>query len=246
MIGAVVQARMSSARLPGKVLSPIAGKPVLDYVLERLDRSDALDTVAVATSVEASDDAVAKHCERLGVPVHRGPLENVAARFAEAAERFGLDAFVRVTADSPLLDQRLVDRGVALFQAGVRAGGRAKGHDIVTNVFPSTFPSGQSVEVVSSEAMRTALGEMNEPDELEHVTLHFYRHPERYEIENFTSQTDEGGDDGELDMSLDTEEDAALIEAMIARMDKPHWEYTSAQLVELYRDVRRDTGAPSR
>ena len=163
---------MSSRRLPGKVLRPLAGKPALQYLLERLSHCDEVDRVIVATSGEASDDPVAAFCAAAGALVHRGPLEDVAARFGEVAERFELDAFVRVTADSPLLDQALVDRGAALYREG--------DFDVVTNVYPrSTFPSGQSLEVVRAEAFRRALAGMDDPYEHEHVTPYFYRHPER-------------------------------------------------------------------
>lgn len=226
LIGVVVQARMSSERLPGKVLRPLAGRPALDYVLERVGRASEPDLVVVATSVDARDDPIAEHCEAAGVEFHRGPLADVAARFGEVTERFGLSAFARVTADSPMLDQRLVDRAVARFREG--------GHDVVTNVFPSTFPSGQSVEVVAAEAFGTALAEMSAPDEREHVTLFLYRHADRFRIENLTAERDEG----RIDMALDTAEDANLLEAMLARMDRPHWEHTSDELIELLRAVR--------
>lgn len=216
---------MSSERLPGKVLRPLAGKPALDYVLERISRAQEPDLFLIATSADPSDDPIDAHCRATGVPVHRGSLEDVAGRFAEALDEFGLAAFARVTADSPLLDQRVLDRAVARFREG--------DFDVVTNVFPSTFPSGESVEVVSRDAFAAALPAMSDPGEREHVTLHFYRHPERFRIENLTAERD----DGELDLSLDTVADAAMIEGMLARMEKPHWEYTSDELVELHRAV---------
>jgi spore coat polysaccharide biosynthesis protein SpsF len=228
MIAAVVQARMSSSRLPGKVLRPIAGKPALEYLLERLERAQGLDLIVVATSTEPSDDPIADYCRRRGVELHRGPLENVAERFSEVTERFGLSAFARVTGDSPALDQRVVSRAVDLF--------RAETPDVVTNVFPSTFPSGQSVEVVSAEAFLETFPRMTDPYDLEHVTAYFYRHPEGFRIENFTADRDES----DLDMSLDTEADAELLEAMIHRMRGPHWEYGGDELVGLYRAVRSE------
>src|SRR6266852_6355172 len=114
MIGAFVQARMSSRRLPGKVLRPIDGKPVLLYVLERLERCRTLDSVLVATSVDPSDDAVEEICHRRGTPCCRGPLDDVAGRFLAAARERDVDGFVRVSGDSPLLDQRLVDEAVGV------------------------------------------------------------------------------------------------------------------------------------
>ena len=226
LIAAVVQARMSSRRLPGKVLRPLAGRPALQYLLERLERCEQIDRVIVATSTEPSDDPVAAFCQSEGASVHRGPLEHVAARFGEVVERFGLDAFVRVTADSPLLDQALVDRGAALYRKG--------GFDIVTNVYPrSTFPSGQSLEVVGADAFRTALARMDDPYEREHVTPYFYRRPGEFRIHNFVA----GGDDSDLDVSLDTGEDARFIETILERMDRPHWTYSSADVAALAREV---------
>ncbi len=217
---------MSSRRLPGKVLAPLAGRPPLEYLLERLERCQEVDTVVVATSVEASDDPVARWCEQRGTSVHRGPLEHVAARFGEVVERFGLDAFVRMTGDSPLLDQALVDHGAALYRQG--------GHDVVTNVFPrSTFPSGQSLEVVGAEPFGRALERMTEPDEREHVTRFLYRHHQDFGIENFLARHD----DGDLDVSLDTEEDARLIEAVLDRMDRPHWEYSHEDVTAIAREL---------
>jgi len=219
---------MSSRRLPGKVLMPLAGQPPLHYLLERLGHCTEVDTVIVATSDEVSDDPVARWCEQRGANVHRGPLEHVAARFGQVVDRFGLDAFVRVTGDSPLLDQALVDRAAALYRAG--AG------EVVTNVFPrSTYPSGQSLEVVGAEPFGRALELMTEPDEREHVTRYLYKHHDDFRIENFVADHD----DGDLDVSLDTEDDARLIEGILERMERPHWTYTHEQVTAMARELVR-------
>lgn len=226
MIAVVAQARMTSERLPGKVLRELgAGKTTLELVVDRLRRCERADFVAVATSIDPRDDRIAELCDKLGVTCHRGPLRDVAARYVEAVERLGLDAFVRVTADSPLLDQRLVDHGIELFEEG--------GADVVTNVFPSTFASGHSLEVVDARVFREAYPDMSEPGDFEHVTRFFYRNAERFRIRNFES----GRNEGEIDVSLDTEEDARLISAILARMDRPHWEYGYEEVMALYRQV---------
>lgn len=221
----VCQARMTSSRLPGKVLRPIEGRPALQLMLERLDRAARPDLVVVATSVERSDDPVAALVERLGVPCHRGPLIDVAGRFMEVVQRWSPAAFVRVTGDSPLIDHRLVDHALELYAEG--------GADVVTNVFPSTFPSGQSLEVVAAGSFRRAYESMEEPHDREHVTPYLYRHHERFRIRNFSA----GEDLSDLDVSIDTAEDAALIEAVVARMERPHWEYGWRDVVRLYREV---------
>ncbi|UGS38723.1 cytidylyltransferase domain-containing protein [Capillimicrobium parvum] len=226
MIEAVVQARMSSRRLPGKVLRPLHGRPALQYIFERLARCERIDGFALATSVQPEDDAIAGFCAAQGVACFRGPLEDVAQRYLLAADARGLDAFVRITGDSPLIDHALVDHGATLFAEG--------GADVVTNVFPrSTYPSGHSLEVVDVAAFRSAYARMTEPDELEHVTRYFYTHPDDWRIRNFTQPADEG----RLDVSLDTEADAELIEAVLARMDRPHWDYSSAEVAALAHEV---------
>ena len=216
---------MSSRRLPGKVLRPLAGKPALQYLIERLTHCEQLDRLLIATSMEPSDDPVAEFCAQQGVDCHRGPLDDVALRYVEASHERGLDAFARVTGDSPLLDQRVVDSAVALFRHG--------DFDLVTNLSPSTFPSGQSVEVVDSRTYAAIYPELRDAEAREHVTPFFYRHPERFKIHNFVALED----GGHLDMSLDTEEDAQLIERMLTAMDRPHWQYDNAELVALYREV---------
>ncbi|HUE14627.1 MAG TPA: NTP transferase domain-containing protein, partial [Planctomycetaceae bacterium] len=114
-IGAIVQARMNSRRLPGKSLRPLCGKPMLQYVLENLAQLDELAETIVATSTDPSDDPIAEFCERVGTACFRGPLDNVAERFLQALRTHDLSAFVRISGDSPLLDPRLVARAVALF-----------------------------------------------------------------------------------------------------------------------------------
>jgi spore coat polysaccharide biosynthesis protein SpsF len=221
-IDAIMQARMSSSRLPGKVLRPLGDKVTIAYLLERLSHSEELDGVIVATSDDPSDDPVEEFAREGGFRCHRGPLANVARRFYEAAERFELDAFVRVTGDSPLLDQRLVDEGVRRFRQG--------DVDLVTNVFPSTHPSGQSFEVVSAEVFRATFPELTDPYDMEHVTPFFYRNPDRFRIHNVEAEQDEHA----MQLSVDTEEDARLIGGMLEAMDRPHWQYTSDELVDLY------------
>jgi spore coat polysaccharide biosynthesis protein SpsF len=226
MIAVVAQARMTSSRLPGKVLRPLDGeRPTLQFLIERVQHCERADAFVVATSDDASDDPVAELCERLGVTVHRGSLQDVAGRYLDVVERFGLDAFVRVTGDSPLIDQRLIDHGIELFREG--------GADLVTNVFPSTFASGHSLEVVDAGAFRRAYGQMSEPVHFEHVTNYLYTHAADFRIRNFVRSPD----DGALDVSLDTEDDARLIEAILARMDRPHWEYDYDAVMDLYRQV---------
>src|SRR5690606_3770927 len=157
---AIVQARFSSRRLPGKVLAPVAGKPMLAWLLERLAHVEGLDEICVATSRDVSDDAVATFCRAESIDCHRGSLEGVAARLLEAAETRGADAFVRVNGDSPLLDPRIVSRAVSLY--------RKFEPDLVSNVLVRSFPKGQSVEVVRTATLKSALDDIADAEDREH------------------------------------------------------------------------------
>ena len=229
-LGAIIQARMSSERLPGKVLMPLNGRPVLAYVLERLQRARGLDEIVVATSSQRSDDPVADFCSQREVSVFRGGLEDVAGRFAGAAEQYGFDAFVRVSGDSPLLDQHLVERGVQLFRDGEA--------EIVSNVFPRRCPVGESVEVVSLAALRRALPAMGAKHR-EHVTLAFYEQPEHFSIVGFAlGDKDSSG----ISLAVDSPADAELVATILERMERPHWDYDLQDLLELRERVTGGEG----
>lgn len=221
LIGVVVQARMSSVRYPGKILHRVNGKPMLEYLLESLYKCESVNRVVVATSNKKSDDPVEELCRHIGVDHYRGPLDNVAQRFMEAIKVCKLEAFVRLSGDSPLLDYRLVDRAVRIFQSGH--------FDLVTNTLKRTYPKGQSVEVLDSTIFVTTYAKMLAPDEREHVTRYFYTHNEEFAIYNFESDKAYGN----LEMSVNTPEDMRRFKAIINSMERPHWEYNFEELIEL-------------
>ena len=182
MILGVIQARMSSSRLPGKVLAEVAGAPMLGRQVERLRRSRRMDELVVATSDQASDDPVADYAARLDLTVVRGDLDDVLGRFGLALEAFPEAAtVVRMTADCPLTDWRVLD-AVIDHRAATRA-------DYASNT-PEvrTYPHGLDIEVMTAAALRTAVREASDPYEREHVTPFLYRNPRRFRIESI-SQT---------------------------------------------------------
>jgi spore coat polysaccharide biosynthesis protein SpsF (cytidylyltransferase family) len=223
--GAIVQARMNSKRLPGKVLHPVHGKPMLEYLLERLDRCKSLNGVVVATSTDPTDDPVAGFCRERGTDCYRGSLANVASRFMEVLTHSGFDAFLRVSGDSPLLDPQIVDRGIEIFLRG--------DFDLVTNVFPRSYPRGQSVEVVRSDTFRRAFVQMRDEDELQHVTLFFYRNSQEFEIHNFAANADYS----RVHLAVDTIEDMKRFASLVEGMEKSHWEYSFPDILDMYRTV---------
>ena len=221
-IGAIVQARMSSQRLPQKTLLAVRGKPLLQYLLERLQKCSCLDSVIVATSSDSSDDPIAEFCGQHQVDCHRGSLANVAQRFFDIVNQYSLSAFVRLSGDSPLLDQELVDRAVRIFRDG--------NLDLVTNVLIRTFPKGQSVEVCRSETFCKIFPQMTQED-FEHVTKFFYRTPDQFLISNFESNENLG----EVQLSVDTSADLHAISSIVSLMTHPHWEYGLTDILRLHR-----------
>lgn len=221
-VGVIVQARMSSQRLPGKVLTPLDGRPMLGLVLERLEHARLPDVIVVATSDEPDDDAVANFCAARGTTVSRGSLDDVAGRLLVAAEAESLDAVVRVSGDSPFLDQALVDEAVELQ--------RSTGADVVTNVHPvRTFPPGESVELLTLDALRRAITLSEEPGDREHVTPPVYRHADRFRIEPFSSPEDLSA----VRLTVDEPAHAELAESILRRMERPHWRYGWREIASL-------------
>lgn len=220
-IGVIIQARMSSTRLPGKVLKQIQGKSVLTYLLERIGRCLGIQYVIVATSTDDSDDRIKECCDDFGIECFRGSLNNVAQRFLDAANNYKLDAFVRICGDSPLLDPLLVDEHVQLFCNSAA--------DLVTNVVSRTFPQGQSVEVLSTEVYCQAVSKMDLPEHFEHVTRYFYHHADEFVIKEIKCPVE----CNDASFVIDTPADFERITALIEAMDRPHWEYCLKDLLRL-------------
>lgn len=160
---AFIQARMSSSRLPGKVLAPVQGLPMIVYMVQRVLRARHLDGVVVVTSTDPSDDALAAAVVSASLPVFRGDLNDVLKRYADAAEAYGADEVVRLTGDCPLIDSAVID---AVVDAR-----RAAGADYASNVDPPTFPDGLDTECCTRETLDRANRLARMPAEREHVTL---------------------------------------------------------------------------
>ncbi len=170
MITAVVQARMSSTRLPGKTLVDVCGRPMLSLVLDRLSRSRRVKRIIVATSDDASDYPIAAFCSTQGTACFRGSLEDVLDRFYRAALKSSATVVVRITADCPLVDPAIVDTVIGRFFVG--------DCDYVSNVDPPTFPDGFDVEVFSMAALEIAWRESTKPSDRMHVTTFIRENPD--------------------------------------------------------------------
>jgi spore coat polysaccharide biosynthesis protein SpsF (cytidylyltransferase family) len=204
----IVQARMGSTRLPGKVLMEIDGTPLLVFLLSRLAPL-AVDHVVVATSDQPADDAVASTAAELRTPVVRGSEHDVLARFGQALDAYPADHVVRLTADCPLVDPAVV---AAALDTHARSGA-----DYTSNTLVRTFPDGLDVEVMTAQAVRAAVAEARDPDEREHVTPFIYRRPNRYRLRGVCS----GQHLGHERWTIDTIDDLVAVRGIVEHVPNP-------------------------
>jgi len=181
-IVAIIQARMGSTRLPGKVLMDLGGETVLARVLGRLQRAIMIDEIVVATIDSAADDAIIRECQRLEVSCFRGSEDDVLDRYYQAARMFAAEVVVRITSDCPVIDPDLVDETIGTFQ--VQCG------DYCSNSFPRTYPRGLDTEVFTMNALEQAWHNARRLYEREHVTPYLYEHPELFRLVSHQGQTD--------------------------------------------------------
>ncbi|HEX3352464.1 MAG TPA: glycosyltransferase family protein [Terriglobales bacterium] len=204
---AIIQARMGSTRLPGKVMKDLGGVSVLGRVVRRSRRAKLLHEVVVATSVLPSDDVIVQECDRLSVACFRGDEADVLDRYYVAAQKFAAEIVVRITADCPLIDPELID-------ATVRAFFDQKS-DYATNALVVTYPRGLDVEVFSAQALARAWSEAKLSYERVHVTPYFYEIEGRFRVGSVTA----GADYSRHRWALDTVEDLELMRSVYARFD---------------------------
>ncbi len=217
----IIEARYASTRLPGKVLMPILGKPMLGRMIERLRRARTLDGIVVATSHSIADDAVETAALQAGAGVFRGSEEDVLSRVAGAAVANRADVIVEVTGDCPLHDPAVVDKVVADYLLG--------GADFVGNIRPYSTPRGTDVRVFSTEALVAIERSSEDPADREHVSLHFWEHPEQYRLRNVL--TDLGPDAANLRLTVDTSEDFQLVTAIYEELYPRNADFTIAEVV---------------
>jgi spore coat polysaccharide biosynthesis protein SpsF (cytidylyltransferase family) len=204
---AIIQARMGSSRLPGKVLMDLEGGTVLARVVRRLGRSRKISKVVVATTCEAADVAIVAECERLQISCFRGPEQDVLDRYYRAAHANAAETVVRVTSDCPLIDPELVDETIEVFTN--------EHADYASNVSPRTYPRGLDTEVFTAAALDRAWSEAREPYQREHVTPYLYEHPQIFRLSSKSGDTDYS----HYRWTLDTREDLDLLRKIYRHFD---------------------------
>ena len=201
----IVQARMGSTRLPGKVLMDIEGRPMLERQLERLLRARTPDVTVIATTTDARDQPIVDLATQLDVPVTRGSEHDVLDRYLRAAEAHAADVIVRVTADCPLIDPDVLDHCVDVLLDDPTL-------HYVSNTLHRTYPRGLDVEVLTRTTLETAARDATEPADREHVTRYVWRQPERFRLGSVTDHDDHS----HLRWTVDTQEDLDLVRRIYA------------------------------
>jgi spore coat polysaccharide biosynthesis protein SpsF len=221
MILAVLQARSSSSRLPGKVLKPILGRPMLERQIERVLRATLIDKLVVATSIHTEDDTIAELCEKIDVPCFRGSLDDVLDRFYRACIPYHPDYVVRLTGDCPLADPSVIDQVIQACQSG--------GYDYASNTIQPTFPDGLDVEVCRFTALEDVWQKATMKSQREHVTPFFYQNPHLFKLGNVVRETDLSG----LRWTVDNAADFALVTAIYEALYPNRSDFSTADVLEL-------------
>jgi spore coat polysaccharide biosynthesis protein SpsF len=222
---AIIQARMSSTRLPGKVLLDLGGRPVLERMIERVKKAKTLAETVVATTTDPSDDPIVDLCRRIGSPIFRGSLPDVLDRYYQCALQYKAEYIVRLTGDCPLIDPELIDEVVyGLFDPPI---------DFSCNRLPPpfgrTFPIGLDVEACTFQALETAWKNAKEKHDREHVMPYLYEIPGRFQVGQL--QNDE--DYGDMRWTLDTPQDLELLRELIKRLDGRN-DFTWEEVLDLF------------
>jgi spore coat polysaccharide biosynthesis protein SpsF len=202
---AIIQARMGSTRLPGKVLMDLGGETVLAHVLRRTCSASLIQETSVATTESVADDAIVRECQHLGIPCFRGSEQDVLDRYYQAANICGAEAVVRITSDCPLIDPGVCDKTIQAF-LDARP-------DYASNALERTYPRGLDTEVIAFGGLESAWREARETYQREHVTPFLYQHPERFKLLSVKGDRDYSA----YRWTLDTPEDLEFLRAVYAR-----------------------------
>lgn len=209
VVGCIIQARMGSTRLPGKVLMNLDAKnPVLFYVINQIQNCKLIDEMVIATTTLGEDDKIDEYAKKMGITCFRGSTKDVLDRYYQCAKKFSFSKIVRITADCPLIDPTLVDQVVGKFKSEIC--------DYATNFIPRTFPQGTDTEVFSFTALEKAWKNAKKPSEREHVTPFIYNNKDKFRISTIIYSKNISN----LKWTIDRLEDLKLVKAIISKIHK--------------------------
>ena len=223
-IVAIVQARMSSTRLPGKVLRKILGKPMLQYVIDRVSHASLIDETIIATTNNPLDNEIIEFCKDIGISCFRGSEDDVLSRYYQTSKKYKANCVVRICSDSPLIDPFIIDKMIRVFMEN---NGK---YDYVSNTLDQTYPLGMNVEVFSQSALECAFLNHTEKYEKEHVTPYIYTHTKLFGI--YKEQLE--NDYSHLRLTVDEEQDFILVKKIIEEMHPVNPVFSMFDIIDLY------------
>ncbi len=229
---AIVQARMSSSRLPGKIMRLVLGKPLLELLVERLKRASRVNEVVIATTTNDGDDQVESLTQRLGIGCSRGSEHDVLDRVLCAAHAARADVIVEITGDCPLIDFQVIDKLVDVYQAN--------DFDYVANVLKRTYPRGLDTQVFATSVLEEVARLTDDPVDHEHVSLYIYEHPERFKLHNVESGLPE--EYWDLRLTVDTAEDFELVRRIYEELYPVNPAFTIQDVIRLFQRQRELRG----
>ncbi|GEK33619.1 cytidylyltransferase domain-containing protein [Kurthia sibirica] len=202
-VTAIIQARMGSTRLPGKIMKQVNGKSLLLHQIERIRKCKNIDRIIIATTIEEQDDEIVKFCEHNRIHYYRGAEHDVLARYYETWKAYGGETIVRLTSDCPIIDSEVVDDTIQYF--------KKNSFDYVSNTIERTFPRGMDTEVFSSSVLEKTYHEASLISEKEHVTAYIYTHANLFSIGSYKAQKDYS----KYRWTVDTDEDFLVVKNLI-------------------------------
>lgn len=222
-IGAIILSRMDSIRLPGKALRLVRNKPLIKYVIDRACQVEGVSGICVATSGREIDDPIVKFCTENNICVYRGSPNDVAGRFLECMESNAWDAALRINGDSPLHSYELLSDAVRIHSLADA--------DLITNVFPRSYPIGMSVELIAKTALRSAHGNMEKNSNFEHITEYFYENQDDFNIKTFLLNR---FDHSEVHLAVDTKRDLHRFEWIVNELGDQYAVADYEKIIDLY------------
>ncbi len=208
MIGCILQARMSSTRLPGKIMMIIKNRPIIDYVVTQLQFSKNIEKIVIATTDNQVDDLLIDYATKKSISIFRGSEKDVLDRYYKCAKKYNFSIIVRITSDNPLIDPEIIDQVITKF--------KSKNIDFISNEHPPTLPQGFAVEVFSFNALENSWKNAKKNSEREHVSPYMYNNPDLFKLYNMNFNTDLN----HIRCTLDRENDFLFLEKLISSVEK--------------------------
>lgn len=223
-VTAIIQARMTSSRLPGKILMEVLGKPLLQLMIERVQQAKCINSVVLATTTNKEDDPTEELGKSMGVEVFRGSEEDVLDRFYRAADKFGGEHIMRLTGDCPLIDPDFLDELTDFYFDG--------GYDYAANCVEPTLPDGLDAEIISMKALREVHEKAVRPPHKEHVTLYVRDNADQFKIGSWKHTEDYSS----MRWTVDNREDFELVKAILEGVVEQKPDFRMADVIALLKE----------